>query len=261
MDSNNVQYSGGQYAQGLVLAQLPELAGKISELLAQEKDTLLKMSKTSMDAAVNAAGKVLMSSLAQAGSSLAGAAAGGANGIAGGTALKSMISENSIFTAERSRINGLLEGSAEGNPTLQIKQGPKPLTPTNITNGQHEFEMKNMAAVDHSKMETPKPPNKEKLERDYDKCSQDHKQKQKEHSHGYDTQKSLNQALAQYAPEALLQPFKGTQDKDLEQERGKQNLSGQAATQAETAKEQTVSTLTTLIQQTDVQGYASGMTR
>ena len=178
MDSIITQFSGGQYAPGMINAALPMVVEKLLDLLTQQTAALVRLSKAAMDATVNAAGNTLATSLAQAGTSLAGAAAGGANGITGGTTLNSMIAENTTFTGKLAKIDPPLE--ATKGPMLEFvdsKKGVEPLETTRSL-GVDERQVQ-ITKVDDPKTKTEEAVGKEDLVRQRKQTYQDHKQEQK----------------------------------------------------------------------------------
>jgi hypothetical protein len=248
------QYSGGQYAQGLVLAEIQAISPVMATFIENQKDALVQMSKLALNSTLSAAAHTMWSSVTQGGMSLAGAAAGGVNAESGLSSVNESIADNTKFTGERSVLEQQLQLAK--SPELEIK------STTEMPEGDSEpkGDVLNLATgKNHSDPSTP--PDMKHLERRHKDLLQDHKQRRKIREAKHDSKKTIASAV-QAGAEALLQPTKGGLEKSQQEKQGLQNIQNQSSQQAETAKEQSVSTWTSLIQGVgEVQGYTSAMAR
>jgi hypothetical protein len=253
--STVVQNSDGQYAQGLVLAQMQELSPIMADFLDKQNKLLVSMSNASMASALSSASNAMGSALAQAGANVVEAGASGVTASSGMTMMKELNTEKDLLKGHLAQIDQDLE-AAEG-PACKFKKLQE-LPPAKMETGEEGYELQ-VANEDHSDLK--KKTDTKKLKREREKLMKDHEHKREISSHEHGNRQNVANAV-QYGSGTLFKPIDGSQQKGQQTQQGLQNIENQAAQQAETGKEQSVSTWTSLIQGVgEVQGYTSSMAR
>ncbi len=257
MPSLTEEYSGGQYAQGLALAELQKLSPIMADFLDKQTKTLVKMSRRALEATLSAALHTMLGSFAQAGISFAGAGAGGFSAKSGGSLLDTSIKDTELFTNKRSTFDALLKDPKPA--TLKFNNnGTAPLQGDNLKNGETGIDV--TAEKEHADLKKLTEMRQAKIDRK--NLITDYHQEQANKKQEHDNNTSFYRAFQSGAEAVGLQPVNGWQQKSQQEQQGMQNIANQSSQQAETAKEQGVSAWIALIAAlSDIQGYTAGMTR